>query len=134
MFFKVHLHVSLLFHIKDSNSWKRNRPRFSLPQPYRTSIYTIAIVKISNRAIQNLFNCPQWACMGVKLRLFPIGISKETWSRWILTQIFRIKINHCNCFEKWQEHLVKKNALTHISPGCASYRHQPFYLHRKSND
>ena len=38
---------------------KRNQPRFSLPKFYRCSIYVIAIVKFSNRPVQNLFNFPQ---------------------------------------------------------------------------
>ena len=58
-FFFVHL--SLLFHIKDCFI-DINRSRSSLPQPCRTNSYVIAIVKIRNRPIQNLFNCPQWDC------------------------------------------------------------------------
>ena len=36
---------------------------YNLPQLCRTNIYVIAIVKISNSSIQNLFQCPQWTSM-----------------------------------------------------------------------
>ena len=38
---------------------ERNWPCFGLPQPCRSNIYVIASVKVSNRSIKKLFNCPQ---------------------------------------------------------------------------
>ena len=72
MFFNVYLCLLLLFHIEYSVSWKRNWPRFSLPQLCPINIYVIAIVKICNRPIQNLFNCSLWTFMDYcKLKSLP---------------------------------------------------------------
>ena len=48
---------------KIANHIKRNWLRFSLLRLYRTNIYVINIVKISNRFILNLFSCLQQTSM-----------------------------------------------------------------------
>ena len=42
---------------------KRSWPRFNEPYLYRNHIYVIAIIKFSNRSIQNLFNVDKGTCI-----------------------------------------------------------------------
>ena len=76
-----------MFFIK--TSW----PCFSEPQLCRNQIYTIAIVKFSNRSIQNLFSVDKGICMELVLSkihwywFFPMNFVK------ILKVTFFIKLH-----------------------------------------
>ena len=93
-------------------------------QIYPTNIYIIAIAKISNRSIQNLFNCPQWTSMDYRNKKVPKNIVTKVTGISTDYKLFlfmfggQLDLEWCCFSRKFVQCNHLENVIKHAQNGC----------------
>ena len=115
MFFKFYLHLPL---------W----PRFNLLQLCCNNIYDVAILKITNKSRQNLFNCPQRTSMDYYKVIY--GRYCTVWSKRIIKTCIPYVLSfwHWYCFSSKDRNVSLPAVQLQNLPSCAALYTVQFVL------